>query len=281
MTFIRLLTTNAKLVRSLNFLQPRRPIDNATESTGGEQNTELTDTYDSVAEKLETSTASQVSDGVSLLDQPVSREDVFDLFRLVLRREYDSPYAERVIKDKSTLRGLLSGMLDSEEFKALAPAQAGERESALNDPVTAEDVHDLFRIVLRREYGNNNSFLNWLVERRVPVRNLLKNMLVSEEFIALQDRLSKERNDLRNDLSGIDGPTYRTPKDLEVTSGNKHNILLIGSCLLDDWKGYLSEGDNGVSVERIVFNNASQLPDLGPSEAAKFSYQICGLNFYD
>lgn len=53
---------------------------------------------------------------------------------------------------------------------------------------------------------------------------------------------------------------FRTPPDLEVSQTPISRVLLIGQCLLDHWASVLQNVEKTVTFERILFQNAAELP---------------------
>jgi FkbM family methyltransferase len=64
----------------------------------------------------------------------------------------------------------------------------GAGSMPLQEPVTKETVLTLFRIILRRDYGNNFAYLNQLLEDKVTNEKLIADLLDSEEFYRLKMR---------------------------------------------------------------------------------------------
>lgn len=144
----------------------------------------------------------------------------------------------------------------------------------LDQPATRQDVFDLFRLVLRRDYGENFDYVNDVVGRGITVREMISALLTSDEYKGLQERDVGRALQARTPLAA-DGPDYRVPTDLRVTKQPDHRVLLVGSCLLDVWPAHLPEHGYGVALDNLHFSNASALPDVGADYLQQYSYQIC------
>ena len=162
---------------------------------------------------------------------------------------------------------------------AVAEAQSPSADlahgSQLDQPVTRQDILDLFRIVLRREYGDDFTYLDAVLERKVSCREFITSMLMSEEFQLLKEREVLERLEKEARPKALDGPDYRIPTDLAVTKQARNRVLLVGQCLLASWQHHVAGSANEVQLETLTFNNASALPELGADRAKDYAYQIC------
>ena len=155
--------------------------------------------------------------------------------------------------------------------RVTAGVDGREHRLSLQGPATSEIVAGLTRLLFRRNFKDDNAYLESLLKEGVTVEALICQMLSSKDFyLAWANEFEKRRS-----LDAIDGPMYRVPDNLSVQHALPNDILLVGSCLFDDWIQYASEVDTGVRAEHIVFNNASILPDLGSERIKTYSYQLC------
>ncbi|TPG53501.1 HAD-IIIC family phosphatase [Roseomonas nepalensis] len=143
----------------------------------------------------------------------------------------------------------------------------------LDQPVTEEDVERVFQAILHRPVNNDD----W--KRRV-----VGSGVRCGDFVASVRNLPEMAAKVMR-AAGVTPPSpdrvpdarFRLPDHLRVTRPGPPRFLLIGSCLMDRWPAFIAAGMPGVSIERIVFNNASPLPPLGAAEARGYDFQILQL----
>jgi FkbH-like protein len=74
-----------------------------------------------------------------------------------------------------------------------------------------------------------------------------------------------------------DGINFRVPRDLETSATRIQRVLLVGQCLLDEWALELAELAPDTIVERVLFNQATQLPEQPPHPVGDYEFQIVAL----
>lgn len=214
------------------------------------------------------------------LGKAATRSDIEQLFWLLLgRRVGDDAYARAIESTGVAIGKLAQVLLGSEEFKlrfASGPGMQGERPIQDLDfakPVTQADVEELFRLILERDVGNDE-FRREIEASGITVRDFARALLYGDEFA--QNFAAK--------LAGmppgeqIRDLTYRVPGDLERRPDHPKKVLLIGSCLMDQWVHHISNYNQmrgaETIVERINVNNASALPELDAAGASEYDFQI-------
>ena len=139
-------------------------------------------------------------------------------------------------------------------------------------PVTADDVEELFQLILGRPVGND-SFKQAMQKSGISIREHARGLLVSQEF---RSRFGRDYSE--NDHKVIPIPEFRVPRDLQQQADPVRKILLIGSCLMNSWEDSISAYNGtlgvGVEVEKLTINNASGLPRIDAAAAAEYDFQI-------
>jgi len=51
-------------------------------------------------------------------------------------------------------------------------------------------------------------------------------------------------------------------------------LLIVGSCLVEIWPGYIEDTFEGVKADYILFNNASELPESPPAPIQDYAFQL-------
>jgi FkbH-like protein len=160
--------------------------------------------------------------------------------------------------------------MDMDKLAAIASdSSMVDRTGSLDNRVTESDIEGLFQAFLGREVGNAD-YIRYLIDEGCTVRNLIKSLRGSEEF-AFKQRAELNIVDARD---MIRGSGYRIPTDLRRTSKRPRKVLLVGSCLLDSWSGFLGSHDE-FDLDFVAFNNASTLPELSSERQKFYDFQIC------
>jgi hypothetical protein len=68
--------------------------------------------------------------------------------------------------------------------------------------------------------------------------------------------------------------TYRCPTDLTVTKLPLRRVMVIGSCLLAGYRGYIEAADGGCPCDFLLVNNSPQLPKAMPKTPEEYDFQI-------
>ncbi|MBI0534858.1 HAD-IIIC family phosphatase [Roseomonas sp. KE2513] len=140
----------------------------------------------------------------------------------------------------------------------------------LDQPITAEDVEWVFRAILNRPV-NNDEWKAKIVGSRVKVGDFMTSVRRSPEMIK---RVVQEAGATMPSPNRIDDYRFRLPDRLATAPARPARFLLIGSCLMDSWPAIITAAEPGVSINRIVFNNASALPPMTAAEAKTYDFQI-------
>jgi FkbH-like protein len=139
----------------------------------------------------------------------------------------------------------------------------------IDAPLNEDDIDVLFNVILRRSV-NNDYFKKDLVDRGTTWRQLIIGLRDSEE---LAIHIANERGYCLA-AATINDYQYRIPNNLSASPANVRKVILVGSCLLDDWPSEIMIHDPNVNVEKITFNNASTLPDIDSATASQINFQI-------
>lgn len=142
--------------------------------------------------------------------------------------------------------------------------------ASMSQPVTTEDVHDLFRIILGREVPAGDKTVASFVAGAVPLEKAIRQFIGSEEF---------KKRFLKN--TGIPLPSpdlrpfqeIRNPKHLHRSGFKPQKVLLVGSCLMEHWVDAVHQ-EFGVEAELFNVNNGITLPELSADEAKAVDFQI-------
>ena len=140
----------------------------------------------------------------------------------------------------------------------------------LDQPVTAEDVERVFQAILHRPV-NNDDWRARIVGSGVSVGDFMTSVRNSPE---LKARVFREAGAAMPSPNRVEDQRFRLPDQLSITPLRPARFLLIGSCLMDSWPAVISAAEPGVSINRIVFNNASALPPMTAAEAKTYDFQI-------
>ncbi|NUB07086.1 HAD-IIIC family phosphatase [Azospirillum sp. Vi22] len=145
--------------------------------------------------------------------------------------------------------------------------------SILDLKVSEDDVDEFFRLFLGRNC-DNQPYKAQIASRELSARTYISALLGSNEFA--DKFISAHRRDQERKNSGnfIDGDTYRIPDYLTTSGAKISKVLFIGSCLLNSWAEELQIIHPETSADRIVFNNASTLPDIDADKAEQYAFQI-------
>jgi hypothetical protein len=153
---------------------------------------------------------------------------------------------------------------------------SGSPAAAAPDPdkvLTGEDAEQVFRLILERPAGDA-AYLRSIADRAINADHYARELIGSQEF----RRNYLNRIGYPEERGGLDDPRYRVPTALSRPSERRMRILLVGSCMMDDWPDIMAESAAGqgieLSAERLPFNNASPLPPLTAEEAAGFDFAI-------
>jgi FkbH-like protein len=76
---------------------------------------------------------------------------------------------------------------------------------------------------------------------------------------------------------GVSIQSFRTPSDLAVTDTSFKNVLLVGQCILNAWAYELEHRQKGLSIEHILFNFTTQLPDQPALPLCQYDFQIVAI----
>ena len=111
----------------------------------------------------------------------------------------------------------------------------------LDQPVTAEDVEQVFGALLNRPV-NNDAWKKGIVGTGVRVGDFMASVRRSPE---LRARVFKEAGATMPSPNRIEDQRFRLPGQLAVTPPRPARFLLIGSCLMDTWPSVISAAEPG------------------------------------
>lgn len=192
--------------------------------------------------------------------------DVEDVYRIVLDREPEgSDVVDYWIGRVKSKAELIKIFVESEEYKSRHNiASAVNVDEALADSAAIEAM---FNSILGRS-ANDEKFLAE-VENKHTINYWVKRLVESDEFAKRFE--VKRQNDPR--LSrGLPDRQFRVPSLSERILPER--ILVTGSCLSEVWRHVLNGTHPEVKVEHILFNNASDLPDISDEDLKKYSFQV-------
>jgi FkbH-like protein len=152
-----------------------------------------------------------------------------------------------------------------------AAIEAPPSEGHLSNVVTEADIDALFRIFLKHPV--DEQYARTLAARGVKLRDVICDLKNSEAFALIHTF----ELGVPYTRQMIDRLNYRTPTDLQRCSNreSKRPVLLIGSCLMDPWPNWLQDNPDGYTFDRLIFNNASRLPDVARDYVQRYAFQIC------
>jgi len=163
--------------------------------------------------------------------------------------------------------GPVPGLVRTEEAKMMQSDLAQDTADFLKKPVDSQGVNDLFRLILGRPAGDEE-FLramhhfgdgHYWIDRLLGSEEFRINFAHRAGFVVEQKAMALE--------------AYRVPSVLGAGRARARRVVLTGSCLLEFWKDVIEEKTEA-QAEFVLFNNASDLPDLSAAEAAEFDFQI-------
>jgi len=142
--------------------------------------------------------------------------------------------------------------------------------SALDKPVTAEMVKDLFKMILQRPALDEN-YVQGIVKSGVSVRSYIGTLRSSDECLVRASKELRERT--RNLLSAPSG--YRAPRTFAVTPSDVNRVLVVGSCFMELLVHVIRTNDS--SVEADVYLLGNPLPEQPERPIADYQFQIVQL----
>jgi len=142
--------------------------------------------------------------------------------------------------------------------------------SHLDSRAGERDIEELFQLLLNRPV-NNDEYKKNLVARGVSVGDLTKQILGSAEF---QKKFLLKKGISHSAEEAVDDHQYRIPKYLQISSSKVKKVLIIGSCLMNEWEDFITDFDQSIKIDRVTFNNASRLPEIDVKAATGYDFQI-------
>jgi FkbH-like protein len=137
-------------------------------------------------------------------------------------------------------------------------------------PVSADDIEKVFNIILKRPV-NNDEWKSKIVDTGISFERFLNGVAFSPEF---RKKTIRAVGAVASYRETVDDYKYRLPEFLERSNVKPKKVSLIGSCLLDSWGTPIKAACPGLKINRIVFNNSSQLPEMTKEEAATYDFNI-------
>ncbi len=72
----------------------------------------------------------------------------------------------------------------------------------------------------------------------------------------------------------ISAADYLFPNALQVTPSRISRVLLIGSCMSEDYMKHFAAAHPGIAFEHILFNHLAKLPDRPAPDMADYDLQV-------
>ena len=158
--------------------------------------------------------------------------------------------------------------------EAEAPQSSPPDEKAVTPPAPllaatadGETVADLFESILGRRIYDEKSKAE--VDGIGSIKYWVERLISSDEFrfrFAQINGFTAPANEYINDIE------WRTPP-ISAIEWPK-NVLLVGSCMQQDWKEIIERAHPGTHVDYRIFNNASELEDVDAEVLARTDFQI-------
>jgi len=147
--------------------------------------------------------------------------------------------------------------------------------------VTADDIDQLFQLLLGRPVGNKGKAAQYIAHRtknRFTVARMIAELRASNELAAQITSGVAPRAESNGAVDKlVSNREFRVPSHLAIAPTNGIKVMLVGSCLMDGWDRIVSASNPTMSVHRVVFNNASALPIINKDQAHTFDFQILQL----
>jgi FkbH-like protein len=159
---------------------------------------------------------------------------------------------------------------EAEEVKAAAGEVATTAEISLHRPIKAQDIEDLFQLVLKRR-PEDDKWVSEIVASGVLVSDFIKGLADCDE---LKGRLhadverARKTKTVGEKFSVVD---YRAPRNLRVSGDGIKQILMVASCLGEAWKNEIRHFDPAIEIELHLSGAIANEP-LQPIE--NYNFQI-------
>jgi FkbH-like protein len=154
-------------------------------------------------------------------------------------------------------------VLDDESVET-PPPNLGFLDSTVAD---GDIVEDLFEAILGRRL--NNEKVKAEVAGIGSVKYWVDRLVNSEEFY---NRFIQQRGIVARSPEYIADEEFRTPRLTAEPLSAK--IVVVGSCMAQDWKEIIERAYSGIDVAYKIFNNASELEEIADSEIEATAFQI-------
>lgn len=159
----------------------------------------------------------------------------------------------------------------SSDRKTIPPTSIGN----LDRLVSPDDIEVLFQLLLKRPV-NDEAYKGNVVAHGTTLRQFVEQIRGSEELAArVKHEIEVEHKWELGHAARRTPVTYRVPEDLQVTPLAVHRILLLGSCLMEQWLHDIQSFDPALAADfYLVGGNLPQAP-LRPID--EYDFQVVQL----
>jgi FkbH-like protein len=221
-----------------------------------------------------------LDEGIERLTSVLTRSDEFQLSRA--SSFIDALPANNTVRNNVEATWLLiqHGIPanDIPEFEVLTLEHPGWRSRVIQIQSQGRALH-IGQHAWTRSVGTTDSItLVWdfgVTETFVYTNGRYKFDLAATKACSLATLADGDRAATKLQLrSKHDGIAYRVPGDLEVTMLVPKRVLLIGSCLLDNWQLMLEYIEPDCDYDRVLYNNIQELDPFPERLVSDYDFQI-------